>query len=125
MIVFQMVSPFLEQPICQPIKFLDWSTTMGQSIFQLIRFEHKPQSAYQQAMRNSAFQFGHTKFCFLKWFPTVNTILCIKYSYLDVFNFILYDDSEYDDLFLLKQTTWKQIWRTFVGYFVMVYPKCE
>ena len=42
MIVFQMVSPFLEQPICQPIKFLDRSTIMGQSIFQPIRFTQQP-----------------------------------------------------------------------------------
>ena len=61
MIVFQMVSPFLEQPIFQPIKFLDWSTIMGQSIFQPIRFEVYPSAHYKNTPIQIYWKFYNQK----------------------------------------------------------------
>ena len=52
-------------------QFLDWSTIMGQSIFQPIRFEVYPAAPRVSTSLSlliskprGTLQFGHTKFCF-------------------------------------------------------------
>ena len=89
MIVFQMVSPFLEQPICQPINFWTGPPSWGSPFSSQsgLRFTQQPLAWEQASVCLSAsreelcISIWAYKILFLKWtsktWNTVNTILWI------------------------------------------------